>query len=114
MKYIIRNFLLAQLVIGSIMLFYYKEASLLSYIDSSFIIGGLLTFLGLVSYILSTGFFDVFTISMRKVVTPKRHLEDVQSMRPPSKIFSGTASPILGSGALILITTGIGLILYYR
>lgn len=113
MNYIIRNFFIAHLLIMLMIFFYYKEITILSYINSSFIVGGLLTLLGLVSFIFSTGFFDVFTISMRKVITSKRRMEDVMSMRPPSKIFTNAVSPILGSGALVLATMGIALIIYY-
>ena len=113
MKKIIRNFLIAHIVILLLIFSYYNEMTLLSYINSSFIVGGLLTFIGLVSYIFSTGFFDVFTISMRKVVTSKKRMDDVMSMRPPSKIFTGTVSPILGSGALILATMSIALLFFY-
>lgn len=95
------------------MLIYFKEMTLLSYINASFIIGGVLTFLGLVSFIFSTGFFDVFTVSMRKVVTSKHRMDDMMAMRKPSEIFSGNVSPMLGSGALILIAMGIGLLLFY-
>ena len=113
MNYIIRNFFIAHFIIILMIFFYYKEITILSYINSSFIVGGLLTLLGLVSFIFSTGFFDVFTISMRKVITSKRRMEDVMSMRPPSKIFTNAVSPILGSGALVLATMGIALIIYY-
>ena len=113
MNKIVRNFILAHIVIAVVMFSYYKEFTILSYINSSFIVGGLLTFSGLVSFIFSTGFFDVFTISMRKVITSKRRMDDVMSMRPPSKIFTNAVSPILGSGALVLATMGIALIIYY-
>ncbi|NYF23988.1 DUF3899 domain-containing protein [Sporosarcina sp. JAI121] len=113
MKKIIRNFLISHVVIILLMLIYFKEMTLLSYINASFIIGGVLTFLGLVSFIFSTGFFDVFTVSMRKVVTSKHRMDDMMAMRKPSEIFSGNVSPMLGSGALILIAMGIGLLLFY-
>ncbi|XKI11297.1 DUF3899 domain-containing protein [Sporosarcina sp. ANT_H38] len=100
-------------VIVSIMLIYFKELTLLSYINASFIVGGVLTFLGLVSFVFSTGFFDLFTVSMRKVVSSKRRMDDVASMRKPSEIFSGNVSPMLGGGVLILATMGIGLLIFY-
>jgi len=113
MRTIIRNFLIAHLLIGLLMLVYFKEMTLLSYINASFIIGGIITFFGLVSFVFSTGFFDVFTVSMRKVVTSKKRMEDVLSMRKPSEIFSGNVSSFLGVGALILAVTGIALIIFY-
>jgi len=113
MKKAVRNFLIAHVVITLIILLYFKELTLLSYINASFIVGGVLTFLGLVSFVFSTGFFDVFTVSMRKVVTSKRRMDDVMAMRKPSEIFSGNVSPILGAGALILVVMGIGLLIFY-
>lgn len=113
MNKIVRNFFLAHIVVLLIMFFYYKEFSLLSYINSSFIVGGIVTFLGLISFIFSTGFFDVFTISMRKIVTSKHRMDDVMSMRPPSEIFTNAVSPFLKSGALVLVTMGIALVVYY-
>ena len=113
MKKMIRNFIIAHVFILGLMFVLYKEMTLLTYINCSFIIGGILTFLGLVSYIFSTGFFDVFAVTMRKVITPKRHMEDVNSMRPPSEIYSASVTSILGSGGLILATMGVALLLYY-
>ena len=113
MKKIIKNFLIAHAVIVLLILLYFKELTLLSYINASFIVGGMLTFLGLVSFVFSTGFFDFFTVSMRKVVTSKRRMDDVMAMRKPSELFSGKVSPMLGSGTLILLIVGIGLLIYY-
>lgn len=95
------------------MFLHYKQFSLLSYINSSFIVGGTVTFIGLIYYIFSTGFFDFFTVSMRKVFTPKRRMEDVMSMRNPSEVFSRPFSPLLGSGALVLAMTAIALTIFY-
>lgn len=113
MKKMTRNFFIAQLIIALIMLAYFKELTLLSYINSSFLIGGTITFIGLVIFVFSTGFFDVFTVTMRKMLTPKRRMEDVMSMRTPSEIFSAPVFPFLGTGALVLIVMGIGLVIFY-
>lgn len=113
MDKIIRNFIIAQISIVLIMLSYFKELTLLTYINSSFVIGGTITFVGLVSFVFSTGFFDVFTVTTRKMLTRKSRLEDVMSMRKPSEIFSAPVSPLLGSGALVLIVMGIGLVIFY-
>ncbi len=42
----------------------------------SFYVGGLITFFGLITYVTSNGFFDIFTDSMRKVFTPKHMKND--------------------------------------
>ncbi|MFJ7932880.1 DUF3899 domain-containing protein [Sporosarcina sp. NPDC096371] len=113
MNKFIRNFIIAQISIVLIMLLYFKELTLLSYINSSFLIGGTITFIGLVVFVFSTGFFDVFTVTTRKVLTRKSRMEDVMSMRKPSEIFSAPVSPILGTGILVLIGMGIGLVIFY-
>ncbi|MGE7622546.1 DUF3899 domain-containing protein [Viridibacillus sp. NPDC096237] len=50
------------------MLFQYKGLKLIDYINVSFVAGGIVLFVGLTAYILSSGFFDIFTVSMRKVI----------------------------------------------
>lgn len=113
MKKTILNFLIAHLIILLIMFLHYKQFSILSYINSSFIVGGTVTFIGLIYYVFSTGFFDFFTVSMRKVLTPKRRMDDVMSMRKPSEVFSGSFSPLLGSGVLVLAMSAIALTIFY-
>lgn len=113
MKPIVRNVILAHAVILLLMFVSFDGWTLVSYVNASFVVGGLITFVGLIVYILSTGFFDVFTTSMRKVFTPKHLLQDIKSMRTPSQIFSGSAGSLLASGALVLIACIIALIAYY-
>lgn len=108
-----RNFIIENILIAGLMIFYFKQTTLLSYINASFVIGGFVVFIGLISYIFSTGFFDVFTVSMRKVITPKHQMEQIKSMRKPSEIFSGSVVHLLGSGLVVLAMTGIALIFYY-
>lgn len=113
MKRTMRNFLIAHVFVALIILFYYREFSLHSYINSSFIVGGLVFFIGLISFVFSTGFFDLFTVSMRKALTSKQRMDDVMSMRKPSEIFSANVSPLLICGALVLSVMGIALAIYY-
>lgn len=113
MKPIFRNFIIAHIMILFLMFVSFEGLTLISYINASFVLGGLLTFFGLVSYIFSTGFFDIFATSMRKVFTPKHQLEEIQSMRKPSEIFTASAGGLLPTGALLLVATVIALILYY-
>lgn len=113
MKKTIRNFLIAHVFVVAVMFFYYSELSVQSYINASFIIGGILFIIGLISFIFSTGFFDVFTVSMRKVLTTKRQMYDLSSMRKPSEIFSFSASPLLICGGLVLTSMTIMLVFYY-
>lgn len=113
MKKIILNLLISQTLIALIILFYYKEFSLYYYINSSFIIGGGMIFIGLISFVFSTGFFDVFVVSLRKTITPKRQMEDVLSMRKPSEIFTANVSPLFIGGGMNLAIMGICLLFYY-
>lgn len=113
MKRTLRDFLIAHIFIALVMFFYYNEFSLHSYINTSFIVGGLVFLVGLISFVFSTGFFDVFTVSMRKALTSKHRMDDVMSMRKPSEIFSSNVSPLLACGGLVLTVMGIALVTYY-
>lgn len=113
MRKVLVNFLIAHITIVLLLFLYYKEFSALTYINSSFIVGGIIVFIGLVFFVFSTGFFDFFTVSMRKVFTSKRRMADVMSMRTPSEIFSGSFSPLVISGFLVLLETCIVLLFYY-
>ncbi|MGO1057973.1 DUF3899 domain-containing protein [Planococcus sp. FY231025] len=85
--------------------------SLLSYINNSFIYGGTLVFIGLWIFVVRTGVFDIFTMSMRKVFKGKSTLED-DEMRLPSEILSFSSFPILIIGGVTLAAMAIGLAFY--
>lgn len=105
---------IAQLVIVTLMLLIYKDMTLTSYINMSFFVGGSIVFIGLLIYIVSSGFFDIFSMSMRKVFTLKRsNSVDVESMRAPSEILDFPTSPFLQVGGSILAGMFIGLFFYY-
>jgi len=106
-------FIIAQLVIVALMLLIYKNMSLTSYINMSFFVGGLIVFSGLMIYIVSNGFFDLFTVSMRKVFTPKRYQEDAGEMRAPSQLLDFPVVPFFQLGGAILLGMFIGLFIYY-
>ena len=106
-------FALSQIIVVVLMLLIYQNLSLTSYINMSFFIGGTIVFIGLLIYIVSSGFFDIFTISMRKVFTPKRFLEDAGSMRAPSKLLAFKTSPYFQLGGTILLGMFIALFFYY-
>jgi hypothetical protein len=106
-------FILLQILIVTIMFLYYQRMGLTPYINVSFFLGGLLIFLGLIIYVVSNGFFDIFTVSMRKVFTPKRNLEDAESMRAPSEIFDFPYAPFFKLGGSILLCMCIALMIYF-
>ena len=106
-------FLILQIFIVAGMLLKDKSMSLVSYINMSFFVGGTLVFIGLLIYIVSNGFFDIFTISMRKVFTFKRNMEDVESMRPPSQLLDFPTTPFFQMGGSILLGMTIALLIFY-
>ncbi|MBT2581728.1 DUF3899 domain-containing protein [Planococcus sp. ISL-109] len=85
--------------------------SLLSYINNSFIYGGILVFFGAWVFVVRTGVFDIFTMSMRKVFKGKSTLEE-DDMRLPSETLAFSSSPFLVVGAFTLILMVISLLIY--
>lgn len=106
-------FLILQIIIVAWMLLSDKSISLVSYINMSFFVGGTLIFIGLLVYIVSNGFFDIFTMSMRKVFTLKRNMEDVESMRAPSQLLDFPTAPFFQIGGTILLGMVVALLFYY-
>jgi Domain of unknown function (DUF3899) len=113
MKRKIISFLVIQLIILTLMLITHGPLTLTSYINISFYIGGFITFIGLMTYVVSGGFFDIFVTSTRKVFTPKHMKKTANEMRVPSDIFSFPYKPILALGLSCLVCMGIALVVYY-
>lgn len=113
MKTKIICFLVLQLLIFVLMFLFYGNYDLVSYANMSFYIGGLITFFGLMSYVVSGGFFDFFTESSRKVFTPRHMKKDVNQMRLPSEVFSFPYKPIIALGLSSLLCMCIALFVYY-
>lgn len=111
MKKIIIGVIGIQLLIFLTMLLRSDPVSLLSYINNSFIYGGILVFFGTWVFVVQTGVFDIFTMSMRKVFKPKSTLED-DEMRLPSEVLAFSSSPPLIVGAVTLIAMAISLVIY--
>jgi len=88
-----------------------ENLSLLSYINNSFIYGGVLLFFGLWVFVVRTGVFDIFTISMRKAFKLKSTLDD-DEMRPPSEALGFSSSLLLTTGAVTMLIMGICLMIY--
>ncbi len=106
-------FVTMQLIIFVLMLLINKNVSLLAYINMSFFVGGTVLFIGLLIYVVSNGFFDIFTLSMRKVFTPKRNLADAESMRAPSELLDFPTIPFFQLGGTILLGMFTALFFYY-
>ena len=106
-------FIFSQIIIVTIVFLSNKELGLTPYINVSFFVGGIIVFIGLLIYVVSNGFFDIFTMSMRKVFTTKRNLEVVESMRSPSELLDFSYRPFFQLGGSILLFMAMALIIYY-
>ncbi|WP_313892491.1 DUF3899 domain-containing protein [Psychrobacillus sp.] len=102
-----------QLLIVVLSFVIYGNLQLISYANMSFYVGGTITFFGLMSYVISSGFFDFFTLSMRKVFTPKHMKDEAKSMRVPSAVFSFSFKPVIALGLSSLLCMCIALLVYY-
>ena len=111
MKKMIIGIAVIQLMIVMTMLLRSDPFSLLSYINNSFIYGGILVFFGAWVFVVRTGVFDIFTMSMRKVFKSKSTLEE-DDMRLPSETLSFSSSPFLAVGVFTLFIMVISLLIY--
>ncbi|WP_280525799.1 DUF3899 domain-containing protein [Planococcus soli] len=100
-----------QLLIFLTIFFRTENLSLLSYINNSFIYGGILMFFGAWIFVVRTGVFDIFTASMRKAFKLKSTLDD-DEMRPPSEALGFSSAPLLISGTITLLLMAICLAIY--
>ncbi|ANU27762.1 hypothetical protein I858_012285 [Planococcus versutus] len=111
MKKVVISLLFIQVLILITIFLRSDDLSLLTYINNSFVYGGILVFVGLWVFVVRTGVFDIFTISMRKAFKIKSTLED-DEMRPPSEILAFSSSYLLVTGTLTLLIMSICLIIY--
>lgn len=88
-----------------------EELTLLSYINTSFVYGGILLFVGTWIFVVQTGAFDIFTMSMRKFYRVKSTLED-DEMRLPSEIIPFSSAPLLIIGLVTVLLMAISLLIY--
>ncbi|MFJ7825197.1 DUF3899 domain-containing protein [Psychrobacillus sp. NPDC096623] len=113
MKKKLMYFFGSQVITFVLMLIVYRNFQLVSYINMSFFVGGTTTFVGLMTYVVSGGFFDFFTESTRKVFTPRHMKKEAQAMRLPSEVFSFPYKPIIALGLSGLFCMCIALFFYY-
>ncbi|WP_060665188.1 DUF3899 domain-containing protein [Bacillus sp. CHD6a] len=124
MKTSIRSFL----IVFSILLIttfgtswiYYKEFTLLSFINTSFIISSIFIFISLFTLVVQKGFFDGITYSFRRIFAssqPDKELEeDIRNeMRPPSELLQPVSTKqLLLASILLLFCMLISLFMYYN
>ncbi|MDP5273340.1 DUF3899 domain-containing protein [Chengkuizengella axinellae] len=100
-------------------LLYYKEITLVSYINSIFIISAVFLLLGLFLIVVRGGFFDFFYSSIRKVVkrtTRQGEMlgDDIDSMRLPSEMSEfNFIKPLLVTGLVLFCIMMLCLLFYY-
>lgn len=111
MKKTLIGIAVVQILIFLTILFRAENLTLLSYINNSFIYGGVIVFFGLWIFVVRTGVFDIFTISMRKVFKGKSTIED-DEMRPPSELLNFSSAPLLIIGSITLALMAIMLMIY--
>ncbi|NMH71859.1 DUF3899 domain-containing protein [Bacillus sp. RO2] len=99
---------------------YYGEITLLSFINTSFIISSVFIFISLFTLVVQKGFFDGITYSFRRIFAssqPDKELEeDIRNeMRPPSELLQPVSTQqILLASLLLLICMLISLFMYYN
>lgn len=113
MKKKIVYFLIVQLITVVLAFIFYGNMELVSYANMSFYVGGIITFVGLMTYVVAGGFFDLFTESTRKVFTSKHMKAEAKKMRLPSEVFSFPYKPIIALGLSSLLCMCIALFVYY-
>ncbi|TYS65705.1 DUF3899 domain-containing protein [Sutcliffiella horikoshii] len=99
---------------------YYGEITLLSFINTSFIISSVIIFISLFTLVVQKGFFDGITYSFRRIFAssqPDKELEqDIRNeMRPPSELLQPVSTQqLLLASLLLLICMFISLFMYYN
>lgn len=111
MKKIIMWILLVQAMIFLTIFIRSEDLSLLSYINTSFVYGGILLFFGAWIFVVQTGAFDIFTMSMRKFYRRKSTLDE-DEMRLPSEVIPFSSAPLLIIGIVTIVLMGICLLVY--
>ncbi len=116
MKYTVLFIFLGYLFYGIAFLSGRTDLSLESFIDASFYISFIYLFFSLTVYILSTGFFDITTNSLRKVFISEKNMtrEEIDDMRSLSDAISYfNTKPLFFAGLISLTLMVIGLMIYY-
>lgn len=115
-KYIFQTvslFLISQISIFAIEIIFFKELSLLSYINISFYIGFLFIFSSLLFFTVKSGFFDAVTKSFRQVFIGKStQKEEIEQMLLPSMMITFNVLPFLLNGLFVTLIMLIALSIY--
>ena len=112
MKKITFNIIVNQLLILVFVLLFYRQLTILHYINVSFYLGAFFLSIGILVLVIQSGFFDFFSTSMKKVLYRKHVQSDLKTMRPPSEAVSMKASFFFLSGLPIILFMLIALFFY--
>lgn len=113
---ILLGFLGSQVFVVVLSFLYYKNFSLLNYINISFYITSSLLFTSLLVYTVNSGFFDAMSYSFRTVFAGKEDGEKIKSfeeMTPLSEMVKINTHPLLIVGLLDFVLMLVALYIYY-
>ncbi|MEH7884418.1 DUF3899 domain-containing protein [Bacillus sp. JJ1609] len=113
---ILLGFLGSQVFVVVLSFLYYKNISLLNYINISFYITCVLLFTSLLVFTVNSGFFDAISFSFRTVFAGKENGERIKSiheMTPLSEMVKINTNPILIVGLLDFVLMLGALSIYY-
>jgi len=113
---ILSGFIGSQVLVALLLLLYYKNFSLLNYINISFYISSFLLFTSLLVFTVNSGFFDAISYSFRTVFAGKENGEKIKSineMTPLSEMVKINTNPILIVGLLDFVLMLSALSIYY-
>ncbi|MBC6316681.1 DUF3899 domain-containing protein [Listeria grandensis] len=104
-----------EILIFFIMLTFYWQVSLLYYINVSFIVSAVVFLIGLLLYVMQSGFFDLIHSGMRKALRRmKREDENEFANVPLSELMNVGYVSLLLSSLVVLATSFIALAFYYN
>ncbi|WP_157842746.1 MULTISPECIES: DUF3899 domain-containing protein [Bacillus] len=117
-KKIIIQFLILLLLTILISLLYYKEISLLTLINTSFVLSSVIIFTTLLLFVTQKGFFDGISYGFRKIFATSqadKDLErDISTLRPPSELVAPIqAANVMYSSLLLFVLMLIGVFMFY-
>lgn len=113
---IIYGFSGSQILVFLISLIYYKELSLLNYINISFYIASIMLFTSLLVLTVNSGFFDAMSYSFRSVFASTENGEKkrkIEEMTPLSEMVAIDTNPLVAVALLNFILMLAGLFIYY-
>lgn len=115
-KKIFYGFFGSQLAIFAISLIFFKEISLLIFINVSFYVASAMLFTSLMIYTVNSGFFDTMSYSFRAIFASSDENEkkrSIEEITPLSEMVTINTFPVLAIGLFDFILMLAGLFFYY-